>query len=438
MERCPIDTIDLATFDPFDPAVLARPELAYAAMRQVAPVFKVPGQQVFLVTRYSDVLNAVRDTATFSNQFKSPGTALGSGGPEIQAELAAIRAEGYPQVPTLLTSDAPAHTRYRRLVSRAFTPKRVASWRPRIEQLAEELIDGFAAAGEVELVEQFAVPLPVGVIAHALGVPADKTTDFKQWTNDSTDTIGAAVTDERRLEAARGLVDFQHYFAAELEERRHHPRDDFLCDLVQATIDDDANEDLDDRRPLDVPEMLSILHQLLVAGNETTTSLIAEAMRLLAGEPAQVARVAGEPDKAALVVEEALRLAAPAQGMFRVATRDTSLSGVSIPAGGTVILLYASANRDDAVFETPDAFCPERANARQHLSFGLGTHFCVGASLSRSEAEVALSALCRRLANPRLDARFEVSYKPSFVLRGPRAMHLLFDPPPTDQVRHPT
>jgi cytochrome P450 len=280
----------------------------------------------------------------------------------------------------------------------------------------------------VELVAEFAVPLPIGVIADALGVPRHMQPTFRKWTDDSTDLIGADVTDQRRLDAARGLVEFQTYFAAELDDRRRSPRDDFLTDLLQGTVDSDE-DGLDDLRPLDTAEMLSILHQLLVAGNETTTTLLAESMRLLVAGPSEYARVAADRDGsyAAAVIEEALRLCAPAQGMFRVVTRDTVLGGVELPAGATAILMYASANRDEAQWPDADSFCPGRDGVRHHLSFGNGIHFCVGAALSRAEAQAALPRLCRALPDARL-ATDHLDYKPSFVLRGLRALPLTFTP----------
>jgi cytochrome P450 len=304
----------------------------------------------------------------------------------------------------------------------------VASWLPEIDRLSDELIEAFAGRGSVELVSEFAVPLPIGVIADALGVPRDMQPTFRRWTDDSTDLIGADVTDQRRLDAARGLVEFQRYFAAELDDRRRSPRDDFLTDLVCATVDGDE-EGLDDNRPLDTPEMLSILHQLLVAGNETTTTLLAESMRLLVASPSDYRRVAADGDGSytAAVVEEALRLCAPAQGMFRVVTRDTVLGGVELPAGATAILMYASANRDESQWPDAESFCPGRDGVRHHLSFGSGIHFCVGAALSRAEAQAALPRLCRALPDARL-ATDTLDYKPSFVLRGLRSLPLTFTP----------
>ncbi|HVW31567.1 MAG TPA: hypothetical protein VHL53_03415, partial [Acidimicrobiia bacterium] len=185
------EPVTLEGFDPFAARVISDPVPWYAAMRSEQPVFQVPGRGFWLITRYDDVMTAVRDTETFSNRFTSPGLALGQGSPAVQEQVAAILAEGYPRTATLLTNDPPAHTRFRRLVSRAFTPRRVASWQPAIERLADELIAAFAGRGTVELISEFAVPLPIGVIADALGVPRDLQPTFRRWTDDSTDLIGA-------------------------------------------------------------------------------------------------------------------------------------------------------------------------------------------------------------------------------------------------------
>ncbi len=425
MTTTPKGAFDVIGFDAFQAAVEHNTDAAYEQMRDTTPVYQLPGQNVFLITRYNDIVAAAHDIETFSNEFKSPGLALGAGSSQIAEELEAIRATGYPQVSTMLTRDPPAHTRYRRLVGRAFTARRVESWKPVIERVTRELTDQFADAGQAEIVSAFAVPLPVRVIADALGVPRERERDFKQWTDDATLAIGANPSDEGRLAAARGLAAFQHYFAEQLESRRLNPRDDFLTDLVQAAVA--LDDELDDKKPLDTPEMLNILHQLLVAGNETTTSLIASTLILLVDMPFLQDLLRGEPAAAKDVVDEALRLTSPAQGMFRVVRRDVTVAGVEIPAGATAILMYASGNRDATRYECPNEFRVDRG-ARQHLAFGQGLHYCVGASLSRAEAEFALTHLCQRLSDIHIVG--QPTYKPSFVLSGPRTLQLAYSARP--------
>ena len=390
-------------------------------MRIQSPVHQLSGTNVFLITRYDDIVAAARDTETFSNEFVSPGIALGQGSSEISGELAAIRATGYPQVPTMLTRDDPAHSRFRRLTTRAFSARRIDSWTADIERICNGLIDGFIDAGEVEFVSAFAVPLPVRVIAFALGVPAEREQDFKAWTDHATAAIGADPGDDARLDAARGLVEFQRYFAAELEDRRAHPRDDFLTDLLNAEVVDD--DGLDDRRPLDETEMLSILHQLLVAGNETTTALLASAAIELSDKPELRNAIRNDRNALRAVVEELLRLSSPAQGMFRIVRRDVTVADTLIPEGATAILMYGSGNRDAERFECPDDFRVDR-ESKQHLAFGHGLHFCIGARLSRLEAEIALRQLCQRMDEMWLTAA--PTYKPSFVLSGPLTVPLAF------------
>ncbi|MBB5164022.1 cytochrome P450 [Mycobacterium sp. AZCC_0083] len=408
-------------FDPYTAAVNHTTDEAYAHMRIQSPVHQLSGTNVFLITRYDDIVAAARDTETFSNEFVSPGIALGQGSSEISGELAAIRATGYPQVPTMLTRDDPAHSRFRRLTTRAFSARRIDSWTADIERICNGLIDGFIDAGEVEFVSAFAVPLPVRVIAFALGVPAEREQDFKAWTDHATAAIGADPGDDARLDAARGLVEFQRYFAAELEDRRAHPRDDFLTDLLNAEVADD--DGLDDRRPLDETEMLSILHQLLVAGNETTTALLASAAIELSDKPELRNAIRNDRNALRAVVEELLRLSSPAQGMFRIVRRDVTVADKLIPEGATAILMYGSGNRDAERFECPDDFRVDR-ESKQHLAFGHGLHFCIGARLSRLESEIALRQLCQRMDEMWLTAA--PTYKPSFVLSGPLTVPLAF------------
>jgi len=420
--------LTLEDFNPFDPHVQQEPQPYYALMRAEQPVFRA-GNGLYVITRHADCMDALRHPDVFSSSFGGPGTPGTLGGARDDPELAEIAARGYPPVATLLVADPPAHTRYRKLVGRAFTPRRVQGLIPRIEHIADELVDSFVADGRVEIVSQFAVPLPVRVIAFALGVPADREADFKRWSDDSIAGIGAVVSRDRALEMARGVVEFQQYFAAELERRRSEPRDDMLSDLVHARIDDPDGDE--DTAPLSMPEMLSILQQLLVAGNETTTKLVTEACRMLIENPEAAARVRENRELVPNLVEEALRLATPTQGMFRKVTRDTELAGVSIPAGSMCVLMYASANRDEAMFPVPDELQPERSNAKEHLAFGRGIHFCIGASLARAEATVALDRIIDRLPDLRYAPGNDFAYEPSFILRGLKRLDLEFTPKPT-------
>lgn len=408
-------TVDLPSFNPFDPATLQCPFPHYAAMREEAPVHQVAGLGIFMVTRHDLVLEVVRDPVTYSNQFGQTSMPLPE---EERVRMMEVVADGYPRVPTMLTADPPDHTRYRRLVTKAFTPKEIASLEPTIREIAGTLIDSWIDRERIEFVGDFAVPLPVRVIAKALNVPDERLDDFKKWSDDSIAGIGTALGLEGRLQAERGVNEFQRYFAEQLEQRRTEPQDDLLTNLLNARIGDD--------RALDMPEMLSILQQLLVAGNETTTKMLTEMVRLLAEHPDQWQRVQDDPARVEAVVEETLRLSTPTQGMFRIATRDVTLGGVDIPTGGRIVVAYCSANRDESLFAEPDAFDPDREHLKDHLAFGKGIHFCLGAALSRLEGKVALEELASRLGTLTLPASNRFEYFPSFMLRGLTSLDLEF------------
>ncbi|MGE0139841.1 MAG: cytochrome P450 [Ilumatobacteraceae bacterium] len=417
-------TDTLAHFNPFDPATLQCPFPHYATMREQAPVHFVEQFGVHLVTRHDLVMEVLRDPQTYSSLFGTTSMPLGD---EAKRRMAAVIAEGYPRVPTMLTADQPEHTRYRRLVAKAFHPQSIAELEPVIRRITTRLIDSWIDRGTIEFVRDFGVPLPVEVIAHALNVPDERLADFKRWSDDSIAGIGTNISLEARLEAERGVNEFQHYFAEQLEMRRAEPRDDLLTHLLNARIDHDDTE-VEDKRPLDVPEMLSIIQQLLVAGNETTTKMLTEMMRLLGERPEEWDLLRRDPHRIERVVEETLRLATPTQGMWRVVTRDVTLGGVELSAGSRIVVVFSSANRDEAIYADPDEFDPDRENLRLHLAFGKGIHFCLGANLSRLEGQVALQELTRRIAGFRLSDSNRYEYFPSFMLRGLTRLDIEFTP----------
>jgi cytochrome P450 len=409
----------LAEVHPFDPAILESPWAFNARLRAEAPVYRDPHTGIFHVSSYELVLEALRNHAVYSNRFApSMGGALA--GASADPELQELAKRAYPPVDTMLTADPPEHKRFRGLVNKAFTPRRVDRLEPEVERLADELIDAFLPAGECELLGEFAVLLPLTVIADQLGVPRSDLPRFKRWTDGFTAQLSGMATGEDAIEAVKRILEYQQYFAARLEECRARPRDDIISDLVRARLDGE--------RPLDVPECLSIIQQLLVAGNETTAASIAEGVLLLIENPDQLALVRDDPELVPNLVEEVLRLTTPTANMWRKAKETSALGGVEIPEGSMLLLRYASANRDETRFEDPDRFDVRRPNAGEHLAFGHGIHFCLGAMLARKEMNVAFRRLLARLDGLRLaPGHGPPRHKPSVLLRGLAELHIAFD-----------
>jgi cytochrome P450 len=424
-------SVDLSTFNLFDPAVQQCPFPHYAQMRIDSPVFKVPGAPIYVVTTHELCLEVLRDWQRFSSKFGSPA---GRTDKELESALVALRTElgGYRSAPTMLTADPPEHSRHRRLVSKAFSPKAVTGLEPMIRQITQRLLHGVLASltpgSCTEFVAAFAVPLPVETIAAALGVPDDRLDDFKRWSDATIAGFGATLTSDERLRNEREIIAFQLYFAEQLELRRQHPTNDVLSNLVNA-----ENDGSDGDAPLDMPEMLSILMQLLVAGNETTTKLLTETVRLLAEHPQVWRTLKEDPSHAPAIIEEALRLSSPTQGMWRIVVTDTELGGVQLHAGDKLIVMFASANRDEQIFEDPDEFRPGRMHAFEQLAFGKGTHYCLGANLTRLEGIIFLEEFSSAVAAVDLAPNTPLHYNPSFMLRGLTSLDVVLQP----EVIHP-
>ena len=402
------------------PEVLECPYPFFERVRNEAPVHQTP-LGFWLVSRYDDVMAVVRDTERFSSNMRNSFTA-----PAPSDELRAIQAEAYPSVNTLLTNDPPSHTQFRALVNKAFTPKRVAQLEGEIRQIANDLIDRWVDGGHVELVSEFAVGLPLTVIADALGVDRADMPAFKRWSDDSVAPLSGMLSPERQLECARSRVEMQRYMAERCRERETDPRDDLLSDLVQARFDSGERAG----EQLSMPELLNVIEQLLVAGNETTTKLIAAGMLALLEHPAQMTAVRADRSLIPNLVEEALRYESPVQMLPRVAKVDVEVGGVAVPAGSILMMMYGCANRDDARYPGAAAFDITRDNARTHLAFGQGPHFCPGAALARSEARIAFELLFDRCADWALDTSVDAPThrELSMTLRGLSALHLTYTP----------
>jgi cytochrome P450 len=399
---------DAPALHPFAPEVLSNPWDYYAHAHATAPVFPVPGTPITYVAGYDALVEALGRVEDFSNDFGGILAGARSQDPEVTA----ILETGWPAVDTLLTADPPVHTRFRKLVNLAFSMKRVEAIEGRIRDIAVRLIDAMLAKpGPVDFVKEFAIPLPVAVIASEIGM--DASTDVatvKRWSDAFADRLGQMIGKERELECAREVVEFQRHAKVLIDARRQSPTDDLLNDLVHASADGES--------PLTDAEIMSILQQLMVAGNETTTSTLAGGLLMLIRNPGEAAKVRADRSLIPNMVEEMLRLESPTSGLWRVVTRDTELAGVAVKGGTMLMVRFAAANRDPAKFPEPDRFIADRKNARTHLAFGRGIHMCVGNMLSRKELAVAFQELFDRVAAFRLADDAELVWKPNMLLRG--------------------
>jgi cytochrome P450 len=386
-------------YDPFAPDVRENPYPYYAELRRQAPVYHVESAGLWTVARYDDVLTVLKDHQSFSS---------------APMNFEAVRGNFFEgNAATIIGSDPPIHTRLRNLVNRGFTPRRIAALEPRIRAITEGLLAQIPHRRQFDLIAHFAIPLPVTVIAEMLGVEPDRHADFKQWSDSVVTLISGAPTEEQRTLLYARLSAFRDYFLAVVDGRRAHPRDDLISVLVRAH---------ETEHTLTAEEVIAFAALLLVAGNETTTNLIGNAVLALLDHPEELAKVRANPALVPNLVEEVLRYDAPVQGLFRVATRDVTVADTAISAGALVMPLFASANRDERQFPEPDRFYVTR-EAEGHIAFGFGIHYCLGAALARLEARIALEALLFRF--PHLGReQGRVERIESMFLRGPKRLEL--------------
>lgn len=387
--------VDFA-FNPFDPETRRNPFPLYARGRRDYPVYRHPELPIVSVFRYADVQSILKDPETWSSRFPAP--------PGVDPEKV-------PE-PSMLGQDPPQHTRLRGLVSQAFTPRIIRRLEPRMREIADELIDRALDAGEVDFVRALTYPLPVIVIAEIIGIPAEDREQFKSWSDAAIANLGNGLfvppTPERLRQLGSLIGEMGQYFSRLADERRRRPREDLLTGLVQAEVEGSK---------LSHDEMIRMLVLLLVAGNETTTTLIGNAVIELLDHPDELARLRAEPQRIASAVEEVLRFSSPVQMDPRFATRDVEVGGVSVRAGQFAISWLGSANRDEEVFADADRFDIARDDNR-HLAFGFGVHYCLGANLARLEAQVALGSLLAKTRSFEHAGAAPLPLHPSIVFRG--------------------
>ncbi len=406
-------SISAQDYNPMSPEVRANPYPYYAALRREEPVRQiVPGMPFFAVSRCADVEFALHHPELFSSTAFRILTQEGGLGPNSGA-LAGHR---IIDTPMMISVDPPEHTRLRQIVNRGFTPRRIAALEPRIRAIAEGLLDAVAASGRMDLVHDLSIPLPVTVIAELLGIEIERLEDFKRWSDIIVLGLAGVSGEFTPEEIRRAADEVSDYIEVVAADRRVRPRDDLVSVLVQA----------EEGEALSTDEVVSFVFLLLIAGNETTTNLIGNATRALLDHPQQLAEVAANPKLIPAMIEEALRYDAPIQALPRLATRDLELGGAKLPKDARLLLLFGSANRDEARFPDPDRFDIHR-DAQPHLAFGHGVHFCLGAALARLEARVAFETLFSRCCKLRLETD-AVTMLDSLLLRGPKSLPLAFEP----------
>jgi cytochrome P450 len=400
-------------FDPLDPDQREDPFPVLELARRERPVFHAQQFDLWVVTRYDDVAAVLKDHETFS----SDGALRSTPGP-YPPEVLEVLAEGWPEMPYIIELDPPLHDRIRRLVTKAFTPRRIAGLEPRVEEIAAELVEGFAADGRADVIERFAWPLPLRVLGELLGLPREDLGRLHEWGQDWL-LLQQPGPVEERVENARGLVELQRYFVRAIEERERTPRDDLMGALAAGRAESDD--------PLSVVEVAGLPLDLMVAGHVTVTRAIGSALALCFRHPELRGRLA-DPETRPRAIEEVLRLESPAQGLFRRTTREVELGGALLPAGARVMVHFGSANRDEARFAAADCLRLDRPELSRHLAFGKGIHFCIGAPLARLELGIALPLLAERLPGLRPAADAEPEREPIFFARGFSRLVVEWDP----------
>ncbi|WP_424892085.1 cytochrome P450 family protein [Streptomyces sp. XH2] len=393
------------------------PYPAYAWLREHAPVHRTAlpsGVEAWLVTRYADARQALADQRLSKNPVHHSESAHGKGKVGIPGERSANL------MTHLLNIDPPDHTRLRRLVSKAFTPRRVAEFAPRVQELTDRLIDGFASKGEADLIHEFAFPLPIYAICDMLGVPPEDQDDFRDWAGMMIRHGGGP-----RGGVARSVKKMRTYLAELIHRKREDLGEDLISGLIRAS---DHGEHLTEN------EAAAMAFILLFAGFETTVNLIGNGTYALLRNPEQRERLQraladGDETLLATGVEELLRYDGPVElATWRFATQDLTIGGQRIAEGDPVLVVLAAADRDPERFADPDTLDLSRRD-NQHLGYGHGIHYCLGAPLARLEGQTALATLLRRLPDLRLNAEPEdLRWRGGLIMRGLRTLPVAFTP----------
>lgn len=387
-------------FNPFDPAFRANPYPFYDILRQQAPVYFSPLETVVL-SRYEDVATALRSN-DFSRDIEKNANVPTS---PLQTRRREARADD--RAKSILNLDPPDHTRLRRLVSLAFTPSAIERLRPRVQQLVDDVLDIAAERGSMELVDELAFPVPFLVISDLLAMPTERSAELREWSQHLTASLEPTADDAVMDRADTALHNFFPYLISIVEERRHNLGDDLLSALIQV-------EESGDR--MTTQELIAFVLLLYVAGHETTVNLIGNGTLALLRNRDQLAIWRDNPGLDGVAVDELLRYDGPVQLTVRVPIRPVHFGEVTVEPGTVVMPVLGAANHDPAMFDDPHELRFDRHNANRHLAFAAGVHYCLGASLAKLEAQVAIGSVIRRF--PDMQLAGEPRWRDRLTLRG--------------------
>jgi cytochrome P450 len=398
---------------------------AYTELRDEAPVWLDPHTGMYVITRYEDLRAVLLDTETF---ISGGDTRRRVQRPEMIERGRRIHQlyteKGWVPARTLAGRDDPNHKQMRALFDHAFRPSKIKLIDPWVEERCHLLIDDFISTGSCDWVKQFAVPLPLLVIGKQMGAKEQDIWRIKAWTDAWVQRLGLMQTDEEAIWSTEMEIEAQHYFQPIFERVRNEPDDSLLSDIVNTVIPEWG------RTLTDEELHAEMMADTFVGGSETSTNALSEGARILAEQPDVWARLKADPDGLLpTFVEEVLRLEGPVQGLFRTAAKDVEMHGVTIPAGATINVRFAAANRDERTFACPADVDLERKSPKQHLAFGVGTHYCLGAPLARRELILGFKALLARVDRVWLAPdRNDFKHAPNFCLRALKELHLGFEP----------
>ena len=396
-----------------DPLIFKNPFSFYRGLREQKPVFYDSKLDVYLVSRYDDVSAILRDDDTFSLE-RGYQDRWSNGFLDELSEIVERDGGGFIRDPAY---DPPLHTRYRRLIEKAFTAHRVKSLEPRIRETAIEIIESLLEQGHADARMDIGVPMTARIMCEQLGFDYAEVGPHRvsRWAGAIVAQMGRMQSREEMLENAREICDLQNYIIRKIEERREHPTEDMTSDLVHAYLPDQEHPRLTHR------EQIAWVRALLVGGADSTTSALTNLLLILATQPGlaqQLYEVADDDRLLTRFIEEVLRIHPPAHGLYRTATRDVEIGGTLIPAGAQVCILFASANSDENRFPSPRELDVERHNMGGTLTFGAGIHRCVAAALARMEVKVAAREIIKRMDNIQLAMDpHDITYLPTLGIQ---------------------